>query len=130
MHEPTPATTDGFTSAEQQRLTVEVQAIIERRAVVEQAKGMLMFVYGVDADDAFQTLRQQSQNHNVKLILVAEQVVKDLVELSRAKGPIRQLAFGGLIDAATERIAHSAERQLNGQSKTGIPMKNLGPPHR
>ena len=30
-------------------------------------------------------LREQSQNHNVKLLLVTEQVVKDIVELARAK---------------------------------------------
>lgn len=127
MHEEGSATDDApLSSGEQERLTVELQAITERRAIIEQAKGMLMFVYGVDADEAFQVLRGQSQNNNVRLILVAEQVVKDLVELSRARGPVRQLALGRLIEAASERIAHSAERQLDGESKTGVPTRNLG----
>jgi hypothetical protein len=87
---------------------------------------MLMLVYGVDADEAFDVLRKQSQDHNVKLNLVAEQVMKDLVELSRNKGPVRQLALGGLIASASQRIQHSAERQLDGQTKTGVPMTELG----
>lgn len=126
MHETSPTTYVALSAEEQERLTVELQAVTERRAIIEQAKGMLMFVYGIDADEAFQVLRKQSQDHNVRLILVAEQVVKDLVELSRTKGPVRQLALGGLIEAAAERIAHSAERQLDGASKTGVPMTNLG----
>jgi hypothetical protein len=59
----------------------------------------------------------QSQEHNVKLTLVAEQILKDLVELSRIKGPIRQLAFGGLLSTADQRIKHSAVRQLNGERR-------------
>jgi hypothetical protein len=111
----------------QRRITDAVREITERRAVIEQAKGILMFVYGIDADDAFDILRRQSQEHNVKLSLVAEQIMKDLVELSRTNGPKRQVALGGLRSAAEHRIRHSAERQLDGQSKTGIPMKDLGP---
>ena len=112
--------------SDEQRITEALRVITERRAVIEQAKGMLMLVYGVDADEAFHVLRKQSQDHNVKLNLVAEQVTKDLVELSRNKGPVRQLALGGLVDTASQRIKHSAARQLDGQSKTGVPMTELG----
>ena len=124
MHDD--ATTSELGSDEQ-RITEALRAITARRAVIEQAKGMLMLVYGVDADEAFDVLRKQSQDHNVKLNLVAEQVMKDLVELSRDKGPVRQLALGGLIATASQRIQHSAERQLDGQTKTGVPMTELGP---
>lgn len=117
MHDVGPTLGDAFGSAareQQERITVELRAINERRAVIEQAKGMLMFVYGIDADEAFEALRGQSQNHNFRLALVAEQVVKDLVKLSRTRGPVRQLALGGLIEAASRRIAQSgssAKRQ-------------------
>lgn len=80
----------------QRRITDAVREITGRRAVIEQAKGILMFVYGIDADDAFDILRRQSQEHNVKLSLVVEQIMKDLVELSRTNGPKRQVALGGL----------------------------------
>ena len=97
------STSDGAPDAsagnDEKRITDAVHAITERRAVIEQAKGMLMFVYGIDADQAFDVLRLQSQEHNVKLRLVAEQILKDLVELSRTKSPQRPLAFGGLLTA-------------------------------
>jgi hypothetical protein len=114
-----------FTSTEQQRISEAVQSIIGNRAVIEQAKGMLMFVYGIDDGDAFAILRGQSQQHNIKLRLVAEQILKDLVELSKAKGPARRLAFDGLMLTAHQRITNVAARQLNGESKTGVAMKDL-----
>jgi hypothetical protein len=123
MHDDATTSEPG---SDERRITEALRAITERRAVIEQAKGMLMLVYGVDADEAFDVLRKQSQDHNVKLNLVAEQVMKDLVELSRNKGPVRQLALGGLIASASQRIQHSAERQLDGQTKTGVPMTELG----
>jgi hypothetical protein len=52
----------------------EAREYTRRHAVIEQAKGMLMFVYGIDDDDAFSVRRTQSQDHNVKLGLIAEQV--------------------------------------------------------
>ena len=90
----------------------------KRRALIEQTKAMLMFVYGIDADGAFQLLRWQSQQHNVKLRLIAEQISKDLVELSRANGRARRHTIDGLMLTAHQRIAHVAARQKDGQSKT------------
>ena len=118
---------DDILAAERQRIWDEAHDFSKRRAEIEQAKGMLMFVYGIDADDAFELLRSQSQQHNVKLRLLAEQIQKDLIELARAKGPARRLAFDGLMLTAHRRIADVAGRQLDGQRKTGIPMKDLGP---
>ena len=117
---------DALQHSEQKRSTEAVQGIVEQRAPIEQAKGMLMFVYGIDANTAFDMLRDQSQNHNVKLRLVAEQIVKDLIELSRTNGPARRFALGGLMAAARQRIDNSAARQLNGESKTGVPVRELG----
>ncbi|WP_283507482.1 PAS and ANTAR domain-containing protein [Rhodococcus sp. G-MC3] len=55
-----------------------VQSVLASRAVIEQAKGALMFAFGVDADTAFGVLSWQSQTHNLKLRSLAEQVVRDL----------------------------------------------------
>jgi hypothetical protein len=105
----------------------DVHEYVERRALIEQAKGLLMFVYGFDADDAFEVLRTQSQVHNIKLRLIAEQVVKDLVELARdTKGPARRRAFDAVMSVAHQRITDVAARQLDGESKTGVRMKALG----
>jgi hypothetical protein len=96
----------------------DIKEFVERRALIEQAKGMLMFVYGISADDAFEILRWQSQEHNVKLRLIAEQILKDLVQVSQSKGAARQVSFDGLMLTAHHRIAHVAARQMDGQSKT------------
>jgi hypothetical protein len=121
-------TVDVLLAEERERIWAEAREYAEHRALIEQAKGMLMFVYGLDADEAFDVLRSQSQQHNVKLLLIAEQVVKDLVELAVNKGPARRLAFDGLMFTAHRRITDVAARQLDGQSKTGVAMKDLGAP--
>lgn len=51
------------------------QAMLSR-AVIEQAKGMLMARHGLDADGAFDLLRRRSQHANEKLRDVARQVVE------------------------------------------------------
>jgi hypothetical protein len=116
---------DSLGPVEQQRITDAVRAIGERRALIEQTKGMLMFIYGIDADEAFEILRKQSQDHNIKLMFIAEQMLKDLVELGQRKGPARRLAFDGLMLTAHKRVTQVAARQLDGQSKTGVPMKDV-----
>src|SRR4051794_35555469 len=75
---------DALSEREQERISDAVRTIVGQRATIEQAKGMLMFVYGIDADAAFEVLRGQSQHHNVKLRLIAEQISKDLIEVSQS----------------------------------------------
>src|ERR1700728_3560252 len=50
--------------------------ITEHRAVIEQAKGMLMLIYGLDEEAAFDLLRWRSQSSNVKLRRLAEIVIE------------------------------------------------------
>ena len=57
-------------------ITARVAEITEHRGVIEQAKGMLMLVYGLDEDAAFDLLRWRSQSTNVKLRRLAEHVVR------------------------------------------------------
>jgi hypothetical protein len=110
---------------EQQRITAAVQVIAESRALIEQAKGMLMLLYGIDGDKAFDLLRWQSQEHNIKLRLIAEQVMKDMIELSRSKSLSQRLSTDSLLLTAHQRVVNVAARQLDGQSKTGVPLKEL-----
>ncbi|WP_109526003.1 MULTISPECIES: ANTAR domain-containing protein [Nocardia] len=51
------------------------------RQVIEQAKGAVMLVYSVDADQAFAILRVASQDANVKLRQLAAAVVAELPEV-------------------------------------------------
>ena len=62
-------------------VTVAVAQIVENRAVIEQAKGVLMAVYNIDADAAFEVLKGRSQHTNTKLRVVAEQLMTDFRSL-------------------------------------------------
>jgi transcriptional regulator with GAF, ATPase, and Fis domain len=59
---------------------------MKNRAVIEQAKGILMAGQGCDEDAAFQMLVRASQRENVKLREVARRVVDSAVHRARAAG--------------------------------------------
>jgi fructose-specific component phosphotransferase system IIB-like protein len=58
-----------------------VAEIAETRGGIEQAKGMLMLLYRISADSAFELLKWRSQETNTKLRVLAEQIVKDFLDL-------------------------------------------------
>jgi response regulator NasT len=60
-----------------------LQGAFGRRAVIEQAKGILMAVHTIDADHAFALLRNQSQRTGHKLVDVATSIVDSHVLLVR-----------------------------------------------
>ena len=67
---------------EAQRLITEaVAGITERRGVIEQAKGILMFVYRIDAERAFNLLTWRSQVTNTKVRELAGQYLAEFVAL-------------------------------------------------
>ena len=61
-----------------------VRSSAESRAVIEQAKGVLMLVYRIEEDTAFELLRSCSQRLNVKV----RDICADLVDCVRATGSI------------------------------------------
>ena len=63
--------------AREDLISERVAEITEHRAVIEQAKGMLMLVYGLDAMAAFDLLKWRSQESNVKVRRLAHQIVED-----------------------------------------------------
>jgi hypothetical protein len=67
--------TDGFNAELQQSLGEELQVVVANRAIIEQAKGMLMAVYSLSEDSAFEVLRWRSQAHNVKVSFIAKKYV-------------------------------------------------------
>ena len=58
---------------------------------------MLMVVYGIDADAAFGLLRWQSQHHNVKLRVMAEQMVEDFSRASQRRGAVDRRTYDELL---------------------------------
>jgi hypothetical protein len=55
--------------------TASIQASAERRAVIEQAKGVLMVVYGIDEEEAFERLRRASNAANIAVRDIAYSLV-------------------------------------------------------
>ena len=80
--------------------------IADARASIEQAKGVLMYIYGIGPDAAFDLLKSRSQDGNVKLRALAEQVLADVLTLSHDKGtPLSRQTFDELFLTAHQRVA-------------------------
>jgi PAS domain S-box-containing protein len=71
----------------QEQVTEAVAEIAESRGVIEQTKGMLMLVYRISADAAFELLKWRSQETNVKLRALAEQIAEDFLALEHSGTP-------------------------------------------
>lgn len=88
----------------QEMVTAALAEIAENRAVIEQVKGMLMLIYRVDGDAAFELLRWRSQECNVKLRALAEQLLADYQQLDyRDTLPSRE-TFDHLLLTAHQRV--------------------------
>jgi PAS domain S-box-containing protein len=83
-------------------VTAKLAEIAEQRASIEQAKGMLMVIYGIGDGAAFDLLKWLSQEANMKLRLLAEQICEDF----RSVGPglTSQAEFDHLLLTARERV--------------------------
>ena len=67
------------------RLADQLRTAMETRATIDQAIGILMSRQGGTAQDAFTTLSRLSQNQNIKLAVVAEELVREAVTRARAR---------------------------------------------
>ncbi len=85
-----PVGTTGFyidvTDVLETDVTEKLETIADSRAEIEQAKGMLMLMYGIGAERAFEVLAWQSQETNIKVRDLARRLVAELrtVEMSPA----------------------------------------------
>lgn len=77
-------------------VTAQLAEIAEQHAGIEQAKGMLMLVYGIGDDAAFDLLKWLSQEANIKLRLLAEQIL--------GPRPSSQSDYDHLLMTAHERV--------------------------
>jgi ANTAR domain-containing protein len=64
----------------------QMRRALESRAVIEQAKGIAMERYGLTADVAWAWLVRTSQNRNVKLRVVAEELVGSIAPFAQPAG--------------------------------------------
>lgn len=65
----------------QQSISAAVAEIAENRSAIDQAKGMLMLIYRLDADQAFNLLEWRSQETNTRLRSLAVQLTSDFLAM-------------------------------------------------
>jgi hypothetical protein len=85
-------------------VTETVAEIAEARGAIEQTKGMLMLIYGICADSAFELLKWRSQETNTKLRVLAEQIGRDFLELNHEGIPVSRTAYDRLLLSAHLRV--------------------------
>ncbi len=71
----------------------------EHRAIIEQAKGILMMTYGISAERAFDLLVWRSQETNTKLRKLASQLIDDFTAKLQVPSDIRERADHLLLTA-------------------------------
>jgi GAF domain-containing protein len=64
-------------------LSENLQEAMKSRAVIEQAKGIIISTTGCDEDEAIRVLVQQSQSQNIKLRDIATEIVRNASRKSR-----------------------------------------------
>ncbi|OBF07134.1 transcription antitermination regulator [Mycobacterium sp. ACS4054] len=96
--------TDTFDENRQEVLDEALPDLFESRAAIEQAKGVLMVVYRVSAEQAFRVLQWRSQETNVKLRALARQLLAEVATLD-ASTPALQSQFDHLLLTVHERIS-------------------------
>jgi fructose-specific component phosphotransferase system IIB-like protein len=73
--------TPSMKQAHDESVTEAVAEIAEARSGIEQTKGMLMLIYRISDESAFELLKWRSQETNTKLRALAEQIAKDFLAL-------------------------------------------------
>ncbi|MEV0247764.1 PAS and ANTAR domain-containing protein [Nocardia sp. NPDC050712] len=66
---------EAIDNAERQTLDAVVPEVVEARAVIEQAKGVLILMYSITADQAFRLLTWRSQETGTELRDIAEALI-------------------------------------------------------
>jgi hypothetical protein len=105
--------TDTFDEARQEFLDETLPDLFEARAVIEQAKGVLMLVYRISAEQAFGVLRWRSQETNTKLRALARQLVAEVPTLPPAPAD-RQSVFDHLLLTVHERVPADPDTEFAG----------------
>jgi hypothetical protein len=114
--------TDSLHDDMQKSISAVVARVEERRAVINQAIGIIMMTYGVSAERAFEVLVWRSQQTNVKLRAIAQQFVDELSQHPMSAG-IREYVdhvlltaherIDGVTEDGSDRDVHPSARGPN-----------------
>jgi hypothetical protein len=96
-------------SAEDRKSSIDnaIAEFAENRSVIEQVKGVLMIVYSIHADAAFELLKWRSQETNIKLRALAAQLMADFQALNYGENPPSRSTFDQLLLTTHTRITDS-----------------------
>ncbi|MDV3134509.1 PAS and ANTAR domain-containing protein [Mycobacterium sp. 29Ha] len=97
--------TDVLEQGHRDNLDKTLPKLFEARAVIEQAKGALRLVYGMNEEQAFKLLQWRSQENNTKLRALANRLVAELDSLTEVTSALRT-EFDHLIMTVHERVNH------------------------
>lgn len=89
----------------QRLITEAIAGITKRRGVIEQVKGILMFVYRIDAERAFDLLTWRSQVTNIRLRELAERYLAKFISMDYDEVLPTRSTFDHLLLTAHERVA-------------------------
>ena len=90
--------------AREELVSAALAEITESRATIEQAKGMLMLIYRINEESAFELLEWRSQETNVKLRTLAEQMLADFAKLTHEEAAPPRATFDHLLLTAHLRV--------------------------
>ncbi|HEY6575094.1 MAG TPA: ANTAR domain-containing protein, partial [Mycobacterium sp.] len=94
-----------LTAAQQAAVTDAVIEINAGREAIHYVCGILMLVYRIGPDDAFEVLRWRSQESNVKLRKLADQLLTDIRELAYDDCVPPRKTFDHLLMTVHERVS-------------------------
>jgi hypothetical protein len=100
--------TDTFDQTRRQVLDDSLPELFEARAAIEQAKGALMLVYRITAEQAFEVLLWRSQTTNTKLRALAAQIVAELNSVRFQSDNLRR-QFDHLVLTVHERVGANGD---------------------
>jgi ANTAR domain/PAS fold len=95
--------TTTFDETRQELLDAALPDLFDNRAAIEQAKGVLMCVYRVSAEQAFRVLQWRSQETNTKLRELAKQLIAEVATMTLPAAAV-QSEFDRLLLTVHERI--------------------------
>jgi hypothetical protein len=94
-----------LTGGQQAAVTAAVAQISAGREAIHYVCGILMLVYRICPDDAFEVLRWRSQETNVKLRKLADQLLIDIRELTYDDCVPPRETFDRLLMTVHERVS-------------------------
>ena len=104
---------DALEENRQQILDATLPELVESRAVIEQAKGVLMFVYGINAEQAFGVLQWRSQETNTKLRTLAQLLVSEILAMGGGPASLRTSFDHLLLTVHADGAAPNRARAVN-----------------